>query len=156
MAQTGSKKGSKKTKFGKTWHSKTGVFFTFSFSLKLEKWETWGKYEKIKIEKSCPGMPRFIQNPIFWVFYPILPNISLTFEGQAIFKKSPMAVFMYPIEQIRLRIQFWFICIGQIMIWSHLGSVSKKIEDFWKKNENPNYQFCLGKTKKPNSKVWKS
>ena len=61
-----------------------------------------------------------------------LPNVSLTFEGQVICKKSPMAVFMYPIEQIRLRIQFWFICIGQIMIWSHLGSVSKKIEDFWK------------------------
>ena len=76
-----------------------------------------------------------------------LPNVSLTFEGQVICKKSPMAVFMYPIEQIRLRIQFWFICIGQIMIWSHLGSVSKKIEDFWEKNENPNYQFCLGKTK---------
>ena len=150
MAQTGSKKGSKKTKFGKTWHSKTGVFFTFSFSLKLEKWETWGKYEKIKIEKTWFVIPQL--NPTL----SFLPNVSLTFEGQVICKKSPMAVFMYPIEQIRLRIQFWFICIGQIMIWSHLGSVSKKIEDFWKKNENPNYQFCLGKTKKPNSKVWKS
>ena len=100
----------------------------------MEKWETWGKYEKIKIEKSWTTCPLFVQDPKFWVFYPILPNVSLTFESQAIFKKSPMAVFMYPIEQIRLRIQSYIICIGQIMIWSHLGSVSKKIEDFWKKN----------------------
>ena len=69
------------------------------------------------------------------MFYPILPNVSLTFEGQVIFKKSLIAVLMYPIEQIRLRIQFWFICPGQIMIWSHLGPVPKKVEESGEKPE---------------------